>query len=291
MKKLFLLLLGVTFVLVLFSSVSALCNINVSLLNQDPYPAVPGDYVKLLFQVTGLNNFDCGVVKFQLFPQFPISFDPGVSPITTVNSGIYVPQYSSSVLIPYKVRIDKNALDGENQIQLGYSHSLQENFSSYVSSYFDVVVNNTETDFQVIVNSYSYSTQTLTLGIINTGKNNVQALTVSIPNDGEFNFTGSNDQIIGTLASSDDTTVTFSGVPNGNKINVILSYNDLNGFRRTLNKSVDFSKSTYLSTVSNGQSHGISYYLLILTWIALIVYFVYRYFKNKRKRKMNLIRK
>ena len=38
--------------------VSASCVLDTTLLNQDPYPAVPGDYVNLVFQVTGLQSID-----------------------------------------------------------------------------------------------------------------------------------------------------------------------------------------------------------------------------------------
>jgi len=49
------------------------CNLDVSLINQDPYPATPGDYVKLVFQVNGVSNPQCGTVEFELLEQYPLS--------------------------------------------------------------------------------------------------------------------------------------------------------------------------------------------------------------------------
>ena len=52
-----------------------LCNPAVSLINQDPYPAVPGEYVKLLFQISGVSNPECASTSVELKPSYPFSLD------------------------------------------------------------------------------------------------------------------------------------------------------------------------------------------------------------------------
>jgi hypothetical protein len=56
------------------------CDLTATLLNQDPYPATPDDYVKVVFKIEGLQNPNCKAVSFELMPEFPFSLDPNVSP-------------------------------------------------------------------------------------------------------------------------------------------------------------------------------------------------------------------
>ena len=62
-------MISLVFVLVLaLSFVSAsVCELDVTMLNQDPYPAVPGDYVEIVFQIAGIENPECGRVVFSLY--------------------------------------------------------------------------------------------------------------------------------------------------------------------------------------------------------------------------------
>ena len=53
------LMFGFAFAFILFSIsgvFAGVCDLDVSLINQDPYPAIQGDYVKLVFQVDGHSN-------------------------------------------------------------------------------------------------------------------------------------------------------------------------------------------------------------------------------------------
>ena len=46
------------------------------MLNQDPYPAVPGEYVNVVFQIEGVENSKCDEVYFDLIADYPIRLDP-----------------------------------------------------------------------------------------------------------------------------------------------------------------------------------------------------------------------
>lgn len=266
------------------------CSINVNLLNQAPYPAVPGDYVKIVFQATGLENTNCGTVGFEVLQDFPISFDPGVSSSAIINSGTFKTDYGSSVLLPFKVRVSPDALSSGNEIKIKYTRNLQTGNEASIVKSFDLAVNDSKTDFDVIINSYDRSSNTLTLGLINIGKTNAEALTIEIPQQDGINVTGGSKKIIGSLNSNDDTTVNFEAIPYKSSANVILSYNDINGVRRTLNKEISFSPSVF-TTSTGGASHGPSYYLLIVTWLGIIAYAVYRYYSSRRKRKLSSLRR
>ena len=84
---------GVIAILLLFVFVNfvyaEVCKLDVALINQDPYPAIPGDYVKVVFQVTGLSNSECGIVNFGIQEEFPFSLDPETAHSYSINSGTY----------------------------------------------------------------------------------------------------------------------------------------------------------------------------------------------------------
>lgn len=281
--------LGVVFSTLAYAS-AASCNLNAQLINQDPYPANPGDYVKLVFQIGGLSDPGCGLVTVELMDNFPISFDPNASKSVSAQAGFNSQDYSSYFMVPFKVRVDKNALDGDNTIKLKYTSSADPS-SVYIVKNFNLAVNGTSTDFDVIVDSYSYATGVLTLDILNKGKNDAEALTAGIPAQVGLTFQGPNTKVIGSLNSKDDTTVSFNAVPSGNSINITLEYNDLANIRRTVQETVPFDAAAYASTKNSGTAKGASYYLLILTWLAIIVFAVYRYRSNKKKKKLEQARR
>ena len=98
------------------------CDPDVTLLNQDPYPAVPGDYVKLVFQVDNLENPECNGFDFELLADYPIEFDPGMDGVRTYGEFEFIKDYESNLLIPYEVRINEDALDGENPIEVKFQN-------------------------------------------------------------------------------------------------------------------------------------------------------------------------
>jgi hypothetical protein len=51
--------LGIVFILLFLEMISAVCTLNVSMINQDPYPATPGEPVKVVFQINGVSSPDC----------------------------------------------------------------------------------------------------------------------------------------------------------------------------------------------------------------------------------------
>ncbi|MBT6182413.1 hypothetical protein HOI04_00855, partial [archaeon] len=108
------------FAIILFATtISAeACDLQTTLLNQDPYPAVPGDYVKLVFQVVGFENPECRDMTFELLADYPIAFNPGETGLQSFSHTAFIQDYESNILIPYEVRVDGDALDGENPIEV-----------------------------------------------------------------------------------------------------------------------------------------------------------------------------
>lgn len=276
-------------VLALFMTIglaSATCTLSSKLVSQDPYPAVPGDYVKLVFQVTGMENPDCGQVVFQLVPDYPVSFDPGVSPYFTAKGGVYAQNYNANLIIPYKVRIDPDAVDGNTTLDLQYRPISSSSTGSSVDEYFNLSIQNVKSDFEVYVKNYDPSTRDVTFEILNIGKNDVDALTVQLSrNQPNTTIEGSNVDILGSLSSNDYTTADFKVTPKAGNINMTLSYNDITGTRRSTNKLVYFDPSSFNGVNSSSTSVSPVVYVVVVLVVGLIVYLVFRrHKKNKKKR-------
>ncbi|MEM4271562.1 MAG: hypothetical protein QXD13_00505 [Candidatus Pacearchaeota archaeon] len=263
---------------------AAPCELSPILLNQDPYPAVPGDYVKVVFQINGTENPECGKISFEVLPQYPFSLD------ATESSGIifgpfYVQNYPTYVLEGYKLRVDKDALDGANKIKVRYKGINM----APITKEFDIEVEDARTDFDLIIQDYVASTNTVTFAILNVGKKDAEALTLEVPKQENLNVLGNNKLIIGSLNSNDDTTISMQAVPKIGEILVRIYYNDKIGVRRTLEKTVMFS-SGLLESAKNGKKEVSTYaYLfwgLIILWI---IYMIYGYYKRKARAKQKLL--
>jgi hypothetical protein len=280
MKKSLLLLIFLGLFLSL-SFISATCQLTPQLINQDPYPVVPGDYVKLVFQVSGIQNPDCNLVTFQLVPNYPISFDPGVSSVTAVNGGTYTNNYNSYAMIPYTVRVDPNAVDGNSTIEFDYRANGVGN--NAVATNFNLSVQNVKSDFQVFVKNFDYATNDITFEVLNIGKNDVQSLTVTLPpNQDNLTVKGPSTNIIGSLSSNDFTTADFTVSPNRATIAMTLSYNDVTGVRRSVNKTVAFDPSEFPKPTPSYTG----LIILVILVIAVVLFIFYRRHKKNKKKKL-----
>lgn len=281
MKKNILFLVSIA-LLLSFELVSATCQLTPQLINQDPYPAVPGDYVKLVFQVTGIQNPDCNQVLFQLVPNYPISFDPGVSSTTTINGGTYTNgNYNTYVMIPYNVRVDPNAVNGNSTIEFDYKSNNAGN--NFVATNFNLSIQNLKSDFQIFVKNYDYATNDITFEILNIGKNDVQSLTATIPtNQNNVTIRGPNTNIVGSLSSNDFTTADFTVLPNKANIAMTIAYNDITGVRRSVNETVTFDPTEFPKPTPSYTG----LIILVVLVIAVGLFIFYRRHKKNKKKKL-----
>ena len=266
-----------------YASAADACTPQITLLNQDPYPAIPGEYVKLVFQVDGLSNVNCGDFYFELNNEYPIQFDPNSSNSATLQSGTYVTNYGSFALLPFKVRINENVLDGDNEIWVKSASNYQSSSPSYFLQKFNLAVNDSKTDFDISIRDYDYSTQTITFDILNTGKNEVESVTVDIPKQSNFAVKGSTRSIIGSFGKDEDTSFTFEGVPQEGDIDMIIRYNDNINVRREINKSVHFDPELFTDRLKDKKSSSPVGYIVIIIIIALIIWWAIRRRNKKRK--------
>lgn len=267
-----------TLLFTLSFAAAEVCDLSVSLINQDPYPAIQGDYVKVVFQIDGLENTECGTVTFGIKEDYPISLDPSIQNPIIINSGTYQRNYGSFYLAPYKLRIDENALDGENPIEVHYSTKT----SSNIIETFDINVEDTRADFEVHIKNYDYETKELTFEILNIEKVDVEALTIEIPKQENIEIKGTNRIVVGDLDSNEYTSADFEAIlPEGEiKINIRIFYTDTINVRRELQKVIDFDSSYF--TERNKTKISQPYWLYILV-ILIVSFFVWKRIKKKKR--------
>jgi len=272
---LFLILMSIGF------AAGVMCNLNVALINQDPYPAVPGDYVKVVFQINGTENPECKQVFFDIIQEYPFSLDANASKVL-MQGGNYVNGYSSYWLAAYKVRVDENALDGDNKIKVKYGDINLQNVNTLEKDFY-INVEETRTDFDVIVQDYAPSTNTITFAIVNIGKKNAEALTIEVPEQGNVKLVGNNKIVIGSLNKNDDTTTNIVAMPRGaGEFLVRLSYNDENGVRRVIDKNVSISDAMLHKQEATTTARGTYFYLFWIAFVLLIVYYAYGYYARRK---------
>jgi len=82
----------------------------------DPYPAEPGSYIDLLVRAQYLGTVNSAEEVFcGVSPAFPFTTEPG--DVSVINVGTLAPY--EEVTLKYRVRIDANALQGENELKFG----------------------------------------------------------------------------------------------------------------------------------------------------------------------------
>ena len=265
-----------------FAFISAApCDPEVSMINQDPYPAIPGDYVRLVFQIDNIANPECKEMTFTLLEQYPLIFDPDANPDITISSGFYEKDYGSFLIAPYKVRVDKDALNGDNPLEVRIKYG--EN-KGYERKEFNLYVEDTRTDFEIFVREYDQGTQSLIFQVLNTGEVDIEALTIEIPQQENIEIKGAKTNIVGDLDSNEYTTAEFTATPKEGNILLKLTYTDKINKRRTLEKKVPFEPE-YFKGTGTQESRPTYMYVILVIVLGAVVYYFYR--RRKKKKAMH----
>lgn len=275
MKKVMLILMIVMLVGVV--SAEELCEVDISILNQDPFPAVPGDIVEVVFVLDDIDSPECGIINFEILNEYPFTVMPYDETEYMIQSGTYTSDYSSHKTIPIDVKVSANALDGANPLEIRYKTSNQ---AAFASKKFDIEVQEVKVDFEVFVSDYNYATKNLKFEILNIGKSDVEAVTVEVLNQDGVVVYGSNRENIGDLSSNEDTSSEFKADILSEKIKIRISYSDTIQERRIVEKEVVFDSQLFESTKA-GSSIAYWQWILGIVIIVAIIYFYY----NKKKKK------
>ena len=277
-------------ILISISFASAVCNLDASLINQDPYPAIPGEYVKVVFQLTGTSDPSCGRITFNLNEEFPFSLDPNTNDQIEIISGTYTPDYSPYLIAPYKLRVDNSAIEGENIVKVSYQYKTELSILA-IEEEFNITIEDSRSEFEVHIKDYSLDRNILTFEILNIGESDVEALTVELKNQENLKLLGPERVIVGEVDSNEEDTATFEAEPNEGNINLIILYTDQTGTRRVVEKTVGFTPENFpengvkKSRISPTTAFVLGIILTVAGW------FTYRKLKKRKDKKHKLTSK
>ena len=97
---------------------SASADVKVSLSSQNPDPAKAGEMVELRFIVENAGGQPTKDMRFELLVQYPFMEIPGEEYAKTISALKAYQQGADAITIKFKVRVDKDAIKGTNQIKL-----------------------------------------------------------------------------------------------------------------------------------------------------------------------------
>jgi hypothetical protein len=322
-------LISIIFILIfvsisLVNAESSSCNPEIKLINQDPSPAIPNSYVKVIFEVTGLENCGNGYAV-RLNPEYPFSLDSNSSAGSTIEGNPYVVGYKNTWMIPYQIRVAGDALDGDYSLRLDYHEGNDNSFVNYAEEIFNITIQDSRTDFDAVIQETSGND--VSIAIANVGKYTANSVVVRIPEQDSFRVTGTDGQMVGNLESGDYTIVGFTVSPQGafsrnasrtnqqttpqpssSKLKFDIYYTDNIGERRVVNMELPLSMGNSTIGVGNGvgnfanrrttQNSSSWYSALYSSWIIWVVilgilvvlYILYKKYPKQSKDFLNKIK-
>ena len=254
-------------------------------LRYESYPVSPGDYFTLYVQVqkSGSNNVD---VDVELLEEYPFSLDSNEEAIRSFSN-----LNNEPVVLEYKVRVDDNAVSGENILKIRQSGS----GATTIIQKFDITVEDVQTSFDAVVQESTSGE--ISIALANVGLNDANAAIVRIPEQEGISVSGTSGQMIGNLEQGDYTIVGFSVLGKSSVIKIQVDYTDTIGVRRSeivevpfnlfgnsdpsANVSGEFASQRDRSNIQDSSSSWTTY--LVWTFvIAVLVFIGYKYVKKKK---------
>ena len=94
--------------------------IEVTLINQEPDPAEPGNYVDVRFKLDNNGSEEARNVEVEILPEYPFSLDPGRKALRIAGTLQSRQRGDVGVIVKYRLRVNKDAIEGENEIRIRY---------------------------------------------------------------------------------------------------------------------------------------------------------------------------
>ena len=211
-------------------------SLDVKSLKYEPYPANPGEYVNLWIKIENIGKISTENAYFELVPKYPFSLDSNenaVRELGKLGAG-------ETAVLEYKVRIDEDAIGGNNEIQLRYNTDGKDKNWEYQE--FNIQLEDSQTDFDLVLQEVSGNE--VSIAIANIGENIAYSVIVRIPEQDAFKIVGTSGQMVGNLENGDYTLVGFEITQdkkmNDEPLKVRIDYTDEIGERRSVIKNVDY---------------------------------------------------
>jgi LPXTG-motif cell wall-anchored protein len=230
--------------------------VNATLIGQNPDPAEPGEIVELRFNVW---NGGAGIienVKFELVPEWPLSFVSGQSPKISVGDlktkNIYDDKSEDTVaLLYYRLKVDPKAPSGDYQVVLKYTASNKLDVEQKLPVFTVRVESSTSLldidNFQTIPAQIKPgSTGKLMINLANKGGVNLKDIKVKLDlDDLGFSPIGStNEKVISSLTRDTSTVASFELFASADikakeyQVPVLIEYKNDNNTKYTKNNTL-----------------------------------------------------
>ena len=275
-------------------------SLQVESLKYDPYPVNPGEYFTL-WVIVKKTGSDTKGATFVLNPEYPFSLDSNEDAERTFAS-----MMGESALLQYKVRVDDDAVEGTNILELKYK---LDGSSGWITKKFSISVSDAQTSFDGVIQDME--DDTVSLALANVGKNVANSVIVRIPEQDGYQATGVTGQMVGNLENGDYTIVSFEVAKKNRDASSIIfqiDYTDEIGIRRTvyLEQSVstgetvaslegqsgfvpgDFQNRSFGPGMKQKSSDAWKYAVGIIILITISYFLFVKYSKHK---KMSLMKK
>jgi hypothetical protein len=218
------------------SGISDGSNVDITLINQDPTTAQPGEYVDLKFKISNQGLDPAKDTSVELVESFPFSLDPDVSANRELGAMRGAAIGDDSYIVEYRVRVDENAVESENEISLKYTTG-DDDFS--VTRDFDISVDDVGTDFELSAGKVSASS--IPVNLDNIGDKSAESVHIVLPDQAGINKEGVETQVVGSMDSGENKEVDFavSNISVGSSYRFEIHYTDGNGVRRELVRNIE----------------------------------------------------
>ena len=122
--------------------------INVTLMNQDPDPVNPGNYVDVRFKI---NNDGANAVaenfQVKIEPVYPFSLDSNEKALRDIGDLPALGDYGNLIVVKYKLRVAEDAVEGTNKIKLKYKY----NNLPWMTEEFDLDVQTVDANLAIVM--------------------------------------------------------------------------------------------------------------------------------------------
>ena len=95
-------------------------DVEITMINYNPDPAEAGRYVTVRFKIENTGAETANDIVIELLPKYPFSLDPGESAVKNIGSVRSRQMGDTGVIEDYRLKVDENALEGNNEIELRY---------------------------------------------------------------------------------------------------------------------------------------------------------------------------
>jgi hypothetical protein len=121
--------------------------ISISILNQDPDPVNPGEYVELRFKIINERaGSSAKNLEIKLSPSYPFTLDPNEDEVKLIGDLPALGNGENALVVKYKLKVDESVVEGVNKINVEYKHDN----SDWVSQEFDVNVQTRDANIAVV---------------------------------------------------------------------------------------------------------------------------------------------